>query len=249
MTAKPLITIVTVVYNGAAFLEETIKSVINQSYDNVEYIIIDGGSTDGSLDIINKHRDKIDYFISEEDNGIYDAMNKGLLIATGKWINFMNCGDNFLNLEVLEKIYPELLSEYNLVAGGYSMYYDDHVDDYDATLLKIGKMPSCHQAIFFNAEQARLFSYNTKYKVGADYDVVCRMLSTNIGSLKLTSLRIVRMNSVGYASEHFLTWLNDYRRIIRAHYTPYIANVWFLKGLFFQYFTIERSRPREESSR
>ncbi|MFV9924546.1 MAG: glycosyltransferase [Francisella endosymbiont of Hyalomma scupense] len=80
---KPLITVITVVYNGEAYLEKTILSVINQTYESVEYIIIDGGSTDGTIDIIKKYESKINYWISEAYNGIYDAMNKGIKLATG----------------------------------------------------------------------------------------------------------------------------------------------------------------------
>jgi hypothetical protein len=94
---KPLISVITIVFNGEEKLEQTIQSVINQKCDNFEYIIIDGGSTDRTLEIINKYDDKINYWISEEDKGIYDAMNKGIAAANGKWLNFMNCGDLFYN--------------------------------------------------------------------------------------------------------------------------------------------------------
>lgn len=91
---KPLITVITVVLNGEKHLEETIKSVINQTYDNVEYIIIDGGSTDGTLDIIKKYEDKIDYWVSEPDRGIYDAMNKGWSVSCFEArILFLGTGD------------------------------------------------------------------------------------------------------------------------------------------------------------
>lgn len=100
---KPLISIITVVYNGEKYLEETIQSVINQTYDNVEYIIIDGGSTDGTLDIIKKYKNQIDYWVSEKDSGIYDAMNKGIQSALGKWINFMNAGDKFFATVTISK--------------------------------------------------------------------------------------------------------------------------------------------------
>lgn len=107
---KPLITVITVTYNAVSYLEETILSVINQSYANIEYIIIDGNSTDGTLDIIKKYDDKISYWISEPDNGIYDAMNKGIEIATGDWINFMNAGDVFCKKTVIADIFD---SSYN----------------------------------------------------------------------------------------------------------------------------------------
>ena len=110
---KPLVSIVTVVFNGEKYLEQTIQSVINQTYDNVEYIIIDGGSTDGTVDIIKNYEDRIDYWISEKDKGIYDAMNKGINLASGEWINFMNAGDIFYDEKVLNTIYinPKLFQE------------------------------------------------------------------------------------------------------------------------------------------
>ena len=93
---KPLVTVVTVVFNGEKHLEETIQSVINQTYDNVEYIIIDGGSTDGTVDIIKKYEDKISYWISESDKGISDAFNKGVTSVTGEYINFQCVQTHFI---------------------------------------------------------------------------------------------------------------------------------------------------------
>jgi len=127
----PLITVITVVRNEEKTLEETILSVINQTYTNFEYIIIDGASTDRSLDIIKKFEDKIDYWISELDNGIYHAMNKGIDLAAGEWINFMNSGDLFASNNVLEKIF--LLKDW----GGVDIIYGNSIinkkdgDQYD----------------------------------------------------------------------------------------------------------------------
>ena len=98
-----LISVVTVSYNAVLTIEQTILSVINQTYPNVEYIIIDGGSTDGTVDIIKKYADKIAYWVSEPDKGIYDAMNKRWLKATGDFIQFLNAGDWFENEHVIEK--------------------------------------------------------------------------------------------------------------------------------------------------
>ena len=120
---KPLVSIITVVFNSEKYLENTILSVISQAYDNVEYIIIDGGSTDGTIDIIKKYEDKLDYWISESDDGIYDAMNKGIDLVTGEWVNFVNSSD-VLNGNAYTVILDCLVKNSNkcdVIAFGYSI--------------------------------------------------------------------------------------------------------------------------------
>ncbi|WP_455673672.1 glycosyltransferase family 2 protein [Phocaeicola sp.] len=118
---KPLLSIVTVCYNSIAEIEKTILSVINQTYPNIEYIIIDGGSTDGTVNLIKKYANKITCWVSEPDNGIYDAMNKGIHIAKGEWINFMNSGDVFVDCNVLENVF---LNKYDFnITFLYSDYF------------------------------------------------------------------------------------------------------------------------------
>ncbi len=107
----PLVTIVTVVFNGEKHLEQTIQSVISQTYDNVEYIIIDGGSTDGTVDIIRKYEEVIDYWVSEPDAGISDAMNKGISLATGILINHLHAGDKFAADTTLSSVVSSYNSE------------------------------------------------------------------------------------------------------------------------------------------
>lgn len=105
---KPLISIVTVVFNGEQFLEKTICSVVNQTYRNIEYIIIDGGSLDRTLDIIKKYDDKIYCWISEQDEGIYDAMNKAIKLYSGDYIWFLNAGDTIYNDDVIANMFNVL---------------------------------------------------------------------------------------------------------------------------------------------
>lgn len=100
----PKISIITVTYNSQAYLESTIRSVINQSYYNLEYIIIDGGSTDNTIDIIKKYENKINYFLSEPDKNMYDAINKGLRLATGSYIAILNSDDFYINNNVITNI-------------------------------------------------------------------------------------------------------------------------------------------------
>ena len=111
MIKKPLISIITVIYNDGKKLEETILSILSQTYDNLEFIIIDGSSTDETIDIIKKYEDKIDYWISEKDSGIFDAMNKGILAAKGDYINFMNAGDFFIRKSLVKEVVDILNSE------------------------------------------------------------------------------------------------------------------------------------------
>jgi len=118
------ITIITVCYNASSTIGETIKSVINQSYKNLEYIIIDGESTDGTKEIIENYKKIFPIiYISEKDNGIYDAMNKGLDLATGDYLNFMNADDYFFNNTVVEEVVPFLNKQYDIVYGNMEVRY------------------------------------------------------------------------------------------------------------------------------
>ena len=113
INSKPLFSIITVVYNNEKFLEETIQSVLNQKFQNFEYIIIDGGSSDKTLDIIKKYENEIDYWISEKDRGIYDAFNKGMSLAKGDFIGIINSDDTYMNnaLEIIAKYVNKQLTE------------------------------------------------------------------------------------------------------------------------------------------
>ena len=167
-----LITVVTVTHNAKDHLEETILSIINQNYGHIEYIIIDGGSSDGTLDIIKKYEDKIDYWISESDEGIYFAMNKAIEKATGQWINFMNAGDTFFNNSTIQKVMDNLDNDTDLI-------YGDHVCDgiigsvADRSITRL--MPCCHQSLFVKTALMKQYPYNTFYSISADYEFLLKM--------------------------------------------------------------------------
>lgn len=173
---NPKISIITICYNCKDDIEPTILSVINQSYPNVEYIIIDGGSSDGTLDIINKYRNSINVLITEPDKGIFDAMNKGLRYATGTWVNFMNAGDTFHNPETLKNVFQNKDNSDVGVLYGNTITGGELHHPKELSTLKYGEIMACHQSIFYNREICgnELF-YKTKHKHYGDIELTRRL--------------------------------------------------------------------------
>jgi glycosyltransferase involved in cell wall biosynthesis len=173
--SQPLVTVVTVVYNGEASVEETIQSVIGQTYSSVQYILIDGGSTDKTLEIVDRYKDKIDIVVSGPDKGIYDAMNKGLALAKGTWINFMNVGDRFYDSKTLESVFSlPALDEFSIIYGNHEVLYDAGKRmKYPASLNQLWKgMTIQHQSIFVKTERLKNRPFDLSYKYAADFDLV-----------------------------------------------------------------------------
>jgi glycosyltransferase involved in cell wall biosynthesis len=170
----PRITVITVVLNGKDFIEETIRSVIGQTYSHVEYIIIDGGSTDGTIEIVKQYSYAIDYWRSESDTGIYDAMNKGINLASGEWINFMNCGDKFHRRTTLEDIFLKLdVSGIDVVYGDHQVNYSPGMRTKKAGTLKNIWRGSqfCHQSCFIKSTYHKIHKYNTCNSIVADFEL------------------------------------------------------------------------------
>lgn len=113
----PVVSVITVVRNDKEHIESTIKSLFAQDYPNIEYIVIDGASTDGTYEILNRYRDRIDILISEPDNGIYDAMNKGVMLAKGDYVGFLNSGDEYANSKVISTIFAKLDNNVDVIYG------------------------------------------------------------------------------------------------------------------------------------
>lgn len=167
------VSVITICYNSRNFIERTIKSVLEQDYKDIEYIIIDGGSTDGTKEIIERYAERLSYWCSEKDGGIYDAMNKGIKHVTGDWINFMNSGDCFATNDALSKVMIEkVTSSVRIIYGDVIKAYADSSEVMKATPLQTisYKMPFCHQSCIIRADIQDEFLYDTSFKIAADYD-------------------------------------------------------------------------------
>jgi glycosyltransferase involved in cell wall biosynthesis len=168
----PLISVITVVYNGVRDLSATIQSVSNQRYDNVEYLILDGGSSDGTLDIIRAHDGEIDYWLSEPDGGVYDAMNKAVDHASGNWILFLGAGDLLLNC--LHEIAPHLRNSSTVYYGDVYMPSEHRLYDGRFSAHKLSRSNMPHQAIFYPRPLFDDYRYDLRYPILADYVVNIR---------------------------------------------------------------------------
>lgn len=169
---NPIISIITVSYNAIDTIEETICSVINQTYPNIEYIIIDGGSTDGTVDIIKKYQNNIAYWVSESDKGIYDAMNKGIKQASGEWINFMNSGDIFYEKDIISKVCAGINSDTDVVYGDTLLKYSwGMIEKKASSLIDMEKhLPFSHQSCLIKLSLMKKYFYDLQYRICADYN-------------------------------------------------------------------------------
>jgi len=171
----PSVTIVTVVYNDAENIEKTLLSVISQNYPNLEYIVIDGGSTDGTVDIIKKYESRIHRWISEKDAGIYDAMNKGIDLASGQWINFMNANDQFYNSTTIDEVFKDFPEDADFIYG-YFIRRKEEGDEYVGLRLPFHEiwkdMPFSHQALFSKTALLKQNKFCLHNKIISDYKSV-----------------------------------------------------------------------------
>jgi glycosyltransferase involved in cell wall biosynthesis len=173
----PLVSIITVVYNGEAHLEQTILSVLNQTYPRIEYILIDGGSTDGTIEIIKRYDSKIDYWVSESDRGIYDAMNKGIAMARGEIIGLINSDDWYEYHAVNRMVEEYLSSSSDIIFGNKRLIDTDLFLDREVSIpvpvkLHDVRLHSVHPTVFVKKSyyQKRSMPFDISYKISADYD-------------------------------------------------------------------------------
>ena len=246
------ISVVTVCYNAADTIDKTMLSVLNQTYHDIEYIIIDGGSTDGTVEIIRKYADRIAYWVSEPDKGIYDAMNKGIKVATGEWINFMNAGDSLFSRDTLQQFiesYPHMDVVY-----GYAMYMTQgrSFRFKNSPMSEIEKkMPFCHQAVFTKVELLKKVLFDERFKSSGDYnlyynlykqkctfqniDVIVATFDASTGISKTAYKLVMRENALIKGINHNIFWKIEYYSAITIINMRYCMKK-ILPSLFVEYF-------------
>lgn len=163
------LSIITINYNNKNGLKKTVESIRNQKYQDFEYIIIDGGSDDGSLDVIIQNNDIIDFWVSEADNGIYHAMNKGIAASHGKYLVFMNSGDKFHNDEVLKDSVDKLGDEDIIVGDAYVNNGTLRISPQNLTFDFLYQSTLCHQAAFIKADIMKKYKYDEHLKIVSDW--------------------------------------------------------------------------------
>lgn len=234
MDSKPLISIITVVLNDKDFIEATIQSVLSQrGCANIEYIIVDGGSTDGTLKIINKYRSKISKFISGEDNGMYDAINKGIRIASGEIIGILNSDDVYADSDVIGKIVEKMNKTGVNVCWGNLIYVNPagqtirywKSSEYAKNKFRQGWMPP-HPTFFVRRQVYEKYGlFNTDFKIAADYELMLRFLEKNRVSSCYIPEVLVKMRTGGKTEKSIFNISN----ILRYKYEDYRA--WKVNGL------------------
>jgi glycosyltransferase involved in cell wall biosynthesis len=251
---QPLVSIITVVKNGERFLEETIRSVLDQTYDNIEHIIIDGGSTDGTLEIIKKYGDRIAFWLSEQDQGIADAFNKGMLLSSGDIIGLVNCDDWLSPDQIAEGVKGLRNSSADFVFGDLlhhdsegSIFYKIYGDpDYGRRIRS--RMPElCHPTVLtWKKTYDRVGLFDVKFRYAMDYEWLLRL--HNAGGTGLYVKSMVGHMRVGGVSDYsYRKALREVREIsVRYGKPPLLANCLYvariMKGFLRRVF--ERHAPR-----
>lgn len=210
---RPLISIVTVSLNASATIEKTILSVLSQSYTKIEYIIKDGGSTDGTLDIINKYKDNVKLII-EEDRGIYNAMNQGKNAANGDFLFFLGADDVLYDAKTIESIVPLLKHADRVYYGNVQHTSDGMIYDGEFNRWKWGYKNICHQSVFYPKDIYKSHDYCEKYKMVADWVYNLNLLKEKI-LFVYADIVVAKYNNISGISSNRddNTFLNERRQL------------------------------------
>ena len=219
------ISIITVCYNAEKTIEKTIKSVLNQGYKNIEYIIVDGNSTDNTMNIITNYRNEVDIIISENDNGIYDAINKGINASSGEIIGILNADDILFNNNIITKIVEVFIESPELEAVIGDIIFQDSSNKirryYSSQKWSIHKFSSGymppHPSFYCKKINFHKFGlYNTSFKIAADYELLIRFLKIHNLSYKYVPLIFVKMSLGGVSTRGISSFLTINSEIFKA---------------------------------
>lgn len=224
--SMPKLSIITVNLNNAEGLYKTIESVVNQTFTDYEYIIIDGGSTDGSINVIKKYIDKITYWISEPDSGIYYAMNKGIQVANGEYIYFLNSGDYLLHYKVFELLSVHICKvdflfvgvlKLDEISGFYFVEIPENIDK-----ISLFKKMISHQSIFVKKQVfTQIGVFSTDFMVKADYEWLIRSIVKNIFTVAYFKTVIAFYPLGGISDKLFEEYsTKEIKKIRNMYYSP-----------------------------
>lgn len=225
---SPLLSVITINFNNADGLKKTLESVVNQTWKDFEYLVIDGGSTDGGQKLIEQYNDKIDYSVSEKDKGIYNAMNKGILKAKGKYLLFINSGDCLMDNTVLEKAKDSLASDSSFVCG--HLYYEingqatvrEHPEKITFTYL-VSKTVY-HPSTFIKKELFDKYGlYNEENKIVSDWEFFFKALGINGETYLRLNQIITNFDMTGVSSMNADKVKAEKQNAFKK-YLPYIFN-------------------------
>jgi glycosyltransferase involved in cell wall biosynthesis len=244
---SPKISLITVTYNAARVLESTIKSIISQTFTNYEYIIIDGGSTDGTLEIIKKYEPHIHYLVSEPDRGLYDAMNKGLQAAQGEYVWFMNAGDEIYDKDTLAQVFA-VREQVADIYYGDALFFTQTGETIglrsEVTPHKLpGKltwrslqygMVVCHQSFIARKAIAPLYNLDHPYCADVDWEIKCLKKANKVVP---TGLVLSRYLTGGFSKKNLYKSLLDRYAVLKSHYglvSTIQSHIWItLRGALF----------------
>jgi glycosyltransferase involved in cell wall biosynthesis len=235
---KPVVSVITVVYNSEKLLERTIENILSQTYLNIELVIVDGGSKDGTLDIIRKYNDQISYWVSEKDKGLYDAMDKGLQLASGDYVWYINSGDLIFDANTTEKIFAKYPTDADIYYGD-TLYVDGNYEPIglrnDITNKKLPTQLSvdsfkygmviCHQA--FIMKRILAARYDLQYKFVSDYDwvIACTKKST---SFVHTHQTLAKFLTEGFSTKHRKASVKEKYKVLIKHWGFVTGNINYL---------------------
>ena len=238
------VTVITVCRNHAKGLEKTIQSVESQTWQEKEYLVIDGASTDGTMEVIRQHEDSITQWVSEPDQGIYDAMNKGVRLAQGQWIIFMNAGDTFASADTLQRVFQEP-QEADVIYG--DVIKGENVKKAEAPH-NAHRMFFCHQSAFVRTSCLKAFPFDTSHRMSADFKQIKQLYLAG-KNFKQLDFPIAVFDTLGISNTSRSKGLRDNISVIRE-VDSRKDQLKFLPRLYFTYCLCRlREASRDSASR